>query len=254
MRGVVALLALAFSLASLGPACAAPPTPYSWTGVYVGGHAGYGWDSETVGIQSGTLLLGALINIGTIPSSQTINPHGLLGGAQLGFNYQLDRFVFGAETDISLTDFEGSSSVTNPGPILPFATYTTSAEQRMKWFGTLRGRLGVAATDSLLIYATGGLAYGETEYTANIHRQAILIKFDVPVSATETKTGWTIGGGLEYALAKNWSVKGEYLYYDLGGTTITGNLTTFGVVTAATATYSFETRGHIVRLGINYKF
>jgi outer membrane immunogenic protein len=252
-RGV-SFVTAALLLAASQAASAAPPVPYNWTGFYVGAHAGYGWDTESAAIQSSTLVLSGLFGNGTIPSALGVDPKGPLGGVQLGYNYQINRIVLGVEADVSLADMQGDVSVTNPGPVLPFASYTTSVEQRMRWFGTLRGRLGFAATDNLLIYGTGGLAYGETEFSANIHRSAILIKFDVPASTKDTRTGWTIGGGVEWALARNWSVKGEYLYYDLGDTTITGNVTLFGIVTAATANYSFATRGNIARIGINYRF
>ena len=74
----------------------------------------------------------------------------------------------------------------------------------------------------MLFYGTGGLAVGQSNYSANIRRTAILLNFNVPASATETKIGWTIGAGAEYALPNNWSVKAEYLYYDLGSVTLNG--------------------------------
>jgi outer membrane immunogenic protein len=135
---------------------------------------------------------------------------------------------------------------------LPFATYRTTVQQNLKWFATLRGRLGVAATDRLLLYGTGGLALGRLDYSGNIHRTAILLNFDVPASTSVTKAGWTIGAGAEYALPDQWSIKAEYLYYDLGSASITGNLTVLGVVTGPQATYSFATRGNIVRFGLNH--
>jgi outer membrane immunogenic protein len=110
-----------------------------------------------------------------------------------------------------------------------------------------------AAMDNLLVYATGGLALGASDYGANIRRSAFLLNYTVPASTTTTKFGWTVGGGFEYALPKNWSIKAEYLYYDLGSASITGNLIIAGIVTAPQATYTFATRGSIVRLGLNYK-
>ena len=89
----------------------------------------------------------------------------------------------------------------------------------MKWFGTVRGRLGFTPLNNLMIFATGGLAFGRIEYAGNINRSAILVNFNIPGSDTATPTGWTVGGGVEYALTNRWSVKGEYLYYDLGNET-----------------------------------
>ena len=234
-------------------ASAAPPAPHNWAGFYAGGHLGYGWSAGTPGITGNALLLSALVTVGAIPSSLSADPKGWLAGVQAGYNFQVNKFVYGVEADFSLADIQGSNSVVRPGPILPFATYTTSVEQRMEWFGTLRGRLGVAATDQILLYGTGGLAFGRSNYGANIRRTAFLLNYNVPASPDVTRVGWTIGGGAEYALAGKWSVKAEYLYYDLGNVSTTGYLTIGPVVTATSATYSFATRGSIARVGFNYK-
>jgi outer membrane immunogenic protein len=236
----------------------APPlavaAPAGWTGWYVGGSLGYGWHNATAGIASNTPVLAALITIGTIPSSLTTDPKGGLGGLQLGYNYQINKAVFGVEADISLADISGRHSIRNPGPILPFAIYTTTVEQRLEWFGTLRGRVGFTPFDNLLIYGTGGLAYGRTNYNGNIQRSAILLNFGVPASTDVTKTGWTVGGGVEYALSNKWSVKAEYLYYDLGNATLTGNQKPPPLFLAASsASYSFATLGNIVRVGLNFR-
>ena len=124
----------------------------------------------------------------------------------------------------------------------------------MKWFGTVRGRLGFTPLNNLMIFATGGLAFGRIEYAGNINRSAILVNFNIPGSDTATKTGWTVGGGVEYALTNRWSVKGEYLYYDLGNETLTGVQTPPPIILLQnSANYVFETRGSIVRLGFNFK-
>lgn len=248
---IVVAAAVAFGAA---PLASAAPASFRWTGFYIGGNVGYGWDDASADVSSNTILLGALINVGTIPRSLTTNPNGWLGGVQLGYNYQIDKIVLGVEADFSLANIDGKASAANPGPILPFATYTTSAEQRLKWFGTLRGRLGFVPADMLLVYATGGLAFGETDYGANIRRTAILLNYNVPASADVTKVGWTLGGGAEYAVTKNWTLKAEYLYYDLGREALTGFLTIGPVVTATAAHYDFATRGSIARFGLNYKF
>ena len=215
--------------------------PYSWTGFYVGGHLGYGFDKSSTGITGNTPAINVLTSLGTIPNSLAIDPDGWLAGVQLGYNYQIQRFVVGIEADLSLTDIDGNASVTNPGPVLPFARYTTSAEQRMKWFGTVRGRLGFTPLNNLMIFATGGLAFGRIEYAGNINRSAILVNFNIPGSDTATKTGWTVGGGVEYALTNRWSVKGEYLYYDLGNETLTGVQTPPPIILLQnSANYVFE--------------
>lgn len=160
---------------------------YSWTGFYVGGHVGYGWGSDTVGVASNALVLTPLITIGTIPSSLNLNSKGWLGGLQFGYNFQAGKMVYGVEADVSLTDIAGNASVAKPGPLLPFAMYTTSVQQRLQWLSTLRGRVDFAAMDNLLVYATGGLALGELDYGANIRRSAFLLNYTVPASTSIAK-------------------------------------------------------------------
>jgi len=218
---LVSLLAAAIGFGTLQAASAAPPSPYNWTGFYFGGHVGLGWDDASSDI-TGSALIRPLITVGSIPSSLATDPKGPLGGLQFGYNYQLNKMVYGVEVDFSLANIDGGASTTLPGPILPFATYTTTVDQRLNWFSTLRARVGFLQTDHVLFYGTGGLAVGQSNYTANIHRTAILLNFNVPASATETKTGWTVGAGAEYALDNKWSVKAEYLYYDLGSVTLNG--------------------------------
>jgi outer membrane immunogenic protein len=245
-------MAAAIVVGALHPAVAEVPSPFNWTGYYAGGSLGYGWQSETAGITGNTLILAGLINIGSVPRSLPVDPKGWLAGAQAGYNFQFNKIVLGGEADLSLADISGRSSVSLPG-VLPIATYTTTVQQRMQWFGTVRARAGYTPIDRLLVYATGGLAVGRIDYGGNIHRAAIVLNFDIPASTTVTKAGWTIGAGAEYAWTKRFSVKGEYLYYDLGSESISG-IQTPSIILAQRATYSFTTRGSIVRLGLNYKF
>lgn len=249
---LASVLAGAIVFGTFQGASAAPPSPYNWTGYYVGGHVGAGWDQNSAGIVGNSPALNALITIGVLPSTVSTNPNGPLGGIQAGYNYQINKMVYGVEADLSIASIDGSNSIVTRG-LAPFATYTTTVDQRLNWFSTLRGRVGFIEMDRLLFYGTGGLAIGQSDYSANIHRAAIIVNFDVPASTSVTKVGWTIGAGAEYALDNKWSAKAEYLYYDLGNESITGSLTIAGFPTAAQATYSFATRGSIVRFGLNYK-
>ena len=133
-----------------------------------------------------------------------------------------------------------------------------TANYKLDWFGTARGRVGFLATDRVLLYATGGLAYGH--FTANAPL--------VPLSWGATRAGWTVGAGAEAAIDRNWSVKLEYLYMDLGNvggsgataTTVTNALNTpglgFNTVTTTTLASAFNTRftDNIVRVGVNYRW
>lgn len=129
--------------------------------------------------------------------------------------------------------------------------------QRTDWFGTVRGRIGFTPLCRLLIYGTGGLAYGDVHYAANTFYSFNdgFGPLTHPVSFDRTSVGWTVGGGLEYALTHHWSVKVEYLYYDLGDHGATGPEFANGVPSPPFAVhYNWETTGNIVRGGLNFKF
>ena len=221
--------------------------PFSWTGFYVGGNAGYGFGDGNVDVG---FVPGAF---DASPFSVKTDPKGFIGGAQLGYNRQLSALVFGIEADISYANISGDGT---PTPIfakstgLPIANSSQQLHQELNWFGTARVRLGGTPIDRLLVYATGGLAFGPVKSSAVTSFANVVVYTG---SADETKTGWTVGGGAEWALAGNWTVKAEYLYYDLGNRTVRalpqpGFPQNFNVIS------TFETKGSIVRFGINYKF
>ena len=257
MRRISIVLA---ALAVSGPVFAAdlpvkaPPvrvaTP-GWTGCYIGVNLGGGWGQHTGDrgiINSGNGTLNAGIGV---PAALDIGPSGVIGGGQAGCNYQTGQFVFGLETDIQGSGIRGSANIFFPSPNggITDATTTTGHEQ-LDWFGTVRARAGFTAMDNLLLYATGGLAYGGVSSSVSL----VLTPAsdgNYAGSASGTKTGWTAGAGAEYAFARNWSVKVEYLYLDLGTTTVRmvdpGRPGTF-------IDYGFRHRDNIVRAGVNYKF
>ena len=187
---------------------------------------------------------------------------GGLGGAQIGYNWQLDRtWVVGLEADIQGTGERGGSvdqlgtfRIGNIGGNAYSATRTTS----FPWFATFRARGGVLVDPSLLLYATGGLAVGEVKFATQPF--GILQLFDgssndtiggpfrvaaIAASERQTRVGWTLGAGLEKKFSKNWSAKLEYLYLDFGSQTYFGG-------TLNETRVSFH--DHIVRAGINYQF
>jgi outer membrane immunogenic protein len=237
---------------------APPECDFTWTGFYAGINGGYGWGNGDTHFQP----LPDAATFGDL-APQTLNPdpNGFIGGGQIGYNFQLNKWlVLGVETDFQGSDIEGSRTrfgfsdfggdiaLDNPDVFL-------QAHERMQWFGTARGRIGFAPLCRLLIYGTGGLAYGNVDYSANTN-------FDngitYPVSFTRTSLGWTGGGGLEYAIGHHWSVKAEYLYYDLGDESRTQRQLFFGVPTpnplGFAVRYRFENTGNIVRGGLNFKF
>ena len=166
---------------------------YNWSGPYAGLNIGYEWGKVT---------------------NTAGEPSGLMGGGQLGYNWQSGQFVFGAETDIQ---FSGADDTFAPWK---FAN---------PWFGTLRGRAGYAF-NNILVYGTLGLAYGELKGTF------------LALDETRTEVGWAGGVGAEYGFTPNWSAKVEYLYMDLASRSFTITGTDNGL------------HANFLRFGLNYHF
>jgi len=227
---------------------------YNWSGWYVGGTAGYGFGSNDVHVDP--LDAGAASRAEFTAPVLRDKPKGFIGGVEAGWNQQVGQFVYGIEADISGANIRGSASsnvaVVNP---IVFTTLNTD-QQKLNWFGTFRGRVGVAVVDKSLIYATGGLAYGQVSLGTSAVEQGIDCTsgpaFCTTANVQRWQAGWTVGAGWEYAFASNWSAKIEYLYYDLGRSINT--MTQTNGVPAITFQGSAENRGNIVRAGLNYHF
>ena len=153
---------------------------------------------------------------------------GFIGGGQIGYNYQFyNSFLAGVEADIQGTssDFR-AQGVFSQASVLGFAgspiSQDIASSQSVDWLGTVRGRLGYLFTPTLLVYGTGGFAYGQTNSTTSITQSRGITILSCPILTarfgrfSNTRTGWTAGGGLEWMFFPNWSFKVEYLYYDLG--------------------------------------
>ena len=235
---------------------APPECDYTWTGFYFGGNAGYGWGSADTHFDP---LPDAVTFVDLAPQSLSPDPEGFIGGGQVGFNWQWNKWlVLGVEADFQGSDIEGHDTRFGFPDITGSPNFAAPdsfifAHERMQWFGTARGRIGFAPLCRLLLYATGGLAYGNVDYSANTNFDN---GFTYPVRFSETNVGWTVGGGLEYAISHHWSVKAEYLYYDLGDQGRTQNQLIDGVPQGPPffVHYNFETTGNIVRGGLNFKF
>jgi outer membrane immunogenic protein len=280
----VALGVAGSAIAADLPVYTKAPPPYvpdfSWTGFYAGVNAGYGWSTDgvttsSIGSTTGTsnflARLIAATNTAAVPTSFKNDPNGFLGGVQAGYNWQVNRqWVFGVETDFQGADIKGSDTRQGAAtgfvvpPFLPLSVSTlATSEQKIDSLGTLRARLGFIPWDShLLVYATGGLAYGHVESSTSYSQMGCLMFIcrsptGAAGSASGEQVGWSAGGGLEYAFARNWSLKTEYLHYDLGSVSyaLSPSTFTFGThsaITNTTATAKFT--GDIVRAGVNYRF
>lgn len=240
----VAVPALAADLPAISEPYYAPQAVvYDWSGAYIGLNGGYAWgDTDARGI----LLEGDPFSVG--PVSAGLDVDGWFGGAQAGINMQHGMFVFGLEADIQYSGIEGSASVLGfPNPDIGTGD-VTDVDIDLEWFGTARVRVG-AAFDRVLVYATGGLAYGNVEASARVTDNGT---YDESDSDSNTHFGYTIGAGVEYAVSDNWTVKGEYLYVDLGSENYDFNfpLGVSDVDVASKASLDM----HLVRLGLNYKF
>jgi outer membrane immunogenic protein len=264
-----------------------PPPPPMWTGFYIGLNAGGTWSSNNTVDTSAipgpcdTAIVGCVsvpnysetsARLATFSTSQGSNG-GFIGGGQVGYNYQFGpSFVAGIEADIQgVAGSTGSATFTNslanpnfvtPNPILE----TADVSRRVDYLGTLRGRLGWLVTPTFLIYGTGGLAYGGVNATTSIvqvDENAAGALSPNPYFSTgslnNTRVGWTAGGGVEWMFLPNWSVKVEYLYYDLGSVSfglspLTTTVTGVGVFSTAFPQSSTRFNGNIVRAGLNYHF
>lgn len=218
---------------------------FMWTGFYAGVNAGYSFNDNkatTVGTP-GFIGLGA-----NVPGSLRTGKDGFIGGGQIGYNYQIGQFVLGVETDLQYVDGKRTTSFTGPA----LGGITTAAGSELSYLGTLRARLGLVASERLMIYATGGLAYGNPNNTAAVATGTGALWGG---SSDATRFGYAIGAGAEYALTNNWTAKLEYLYYDLGRRTVTaGPLNAAATATGVAYQARFENAGSIVRAGVNYKF
>ena len=252
----------------------APPAPvYSWTGFYVGANGGYGFADPTVGFTPNNLAaVDATSGFagGTLPPSVSFTTSGGLGGVQAGYNWQFDpRWVAGLETDFDWSDIKGTgtSNFFLNGP-----ASNLQGTSKIASFGTVRARLGWLANNDLLLFGSGGFAYGHVEENTVLNTApgnalgAAGSAFSCPAgtncflgSSARTLMGWTLGAGLEYAFWRNLSLKAEYLFIDLGpGMTVnTVAQATVGGGSPApaifVANYSSVTF-HVVRAGLNWKF
>jgi outer membrane immunogenic protein len=229
---------------------------YNWTGFYVGANVGYGWGRSDTGTgldptSSWALETPAFRTEFANISNQRLNPAGVLGGAQAGYNWQAGAWVFGIEADINASDLGKRSIVTAPNP----PTVRTFNESiRNDWFATVRPRVGYAI-DTTLLYVTGGLAVGDVKGSWDLSSTNGYTKTG---SSSETRVGWTAGAGVEHAFTPNWTVKLEYLYTDLGSINYTSAYVAGSTFAPPGFNYvehiSQDLTFHTVRVGVNYRW
>jgi len=276
MRTTKARLLQGFALPALlsSPALAAdmavkappPPIPavaaYNWTGFYAGLNAGGVWGSSDPNTSASCVSLGTLNSYFTCTDAAhvtaaatgSMSGSAFTGGGQFGYNWQNNSAVFGGELDFESFHirashqgggiYSGFAGGHPPGP------FTVTNSVSTDWLFTARARVGWAF-NTLLAYATGGLALTDLHGT-NTYVDTTPANPNASWNASATKLGWTIGGGLEWALNQNWSVKAEYLYLKFGSITANGLIGNAAYANAINT--STDLTAQIARAGINYKF
>jgi len=202
---LLASAALLIAASMTSAARASDASSYDWSGFYAGVNAGAAINNS----QTSSSVSGSPAWVNNRTGSSSDDSVGFTGGGLLGYNWQIDRLVLGVETDLNYGGFSGSRKTTYPS--LLGGDNTSSFSYDSSWYGTLRGRAGYAI-DNVLLYGTAGLAYGELDTK---------FKFNGDSGNTNwVNLGWTAGAGVEYGIDK-WSLGLEYLYVDLGSSSVT---------------------------------
>ena len=262
VAGAVAAQAADLPTRKEAPAPVFVPPPFTWTGFYVGANAGAIWGSSgnanTTVFANGFPFLSADWPGGGIGNGNA----GFIGGGQAGYNWQTGAFVLGVETDFDGSSLSRSRSRIGPtflDPIFGLNDYLTlNGSVRLDWLGSTRARVGFVATpdNRLMFYGTGGFAYGGASAHLNVF-DAVDGFYWQSGNRSNTRTGWTLGAGVEYAWTNNWTIGAEYLYYNLGSRHLTtvGNLAAtnfFGPGVYSDTKVNFD--GSVIRARVNYKF
>ena len=233
------------------PAIAAVPF-FTWTGFYVGVNAGAGWNTND---SNGSVFIPGTTP-GFAPAGATVafsnnNDAGFVGGGQIGYNVQFGSFVVGLEADIQWADLGNNNNIAVVTGTFPANFVPVSRGNGIDWFGTVRGRAGIAF-DRLLVYATGGFAYGNTQGVDAFGR-----------SNDDINTGWVAGGGVEFALPTNWNffgtsaatfgVEGLFVSLDRNKSDVVGFVGATPVVVPGADTGN-DNEFAVVRAKLNFKF
>ena len=262
-----------------------PPIPPMWTGFYAGLNSGYGFgtanNAQNYGWANSNNLLGSGVGkLGPVAFAlansymgHDITQGGFIGGGQVGYNYLLSqKFIIGLETDMQGAGIGGQGNANgwapynqNNGGVESFVGLNP-IQAGVNWMGTVRGRAGYLISPTVMTYVTAGLAYGGTyikTFPTMIYASSIGGSYFDPVyvstqnSQQNVNVGWTAGGGAEWMVAQNWSIKGEALYYNLSSTSVSNttyygssNYAAFNPVGGSVSRAYYQ--GVIARAGLNY--
>jgi outer membrane immunogenic protein len=257
--GLSLALATAANAADM-PLKAAPvylPPPISWTGPYVGGNLGGAWFDPSFSTDVPSVPVGGkkppphcdkycmspdpLFGIGGGSSG------GFVGGIQGGYNYQFaPAWIAGIEADFDAADLKSTGSIGQ----LSLPNSSANISQNIDWLATLRGRVGYLLWPSLMLYGTGGVAWGDFNYSASAN---VTSAISASTSFSDVRTGWVAGGGAEYMLTPNWLLRAEYLYYSFAGASTSAALSP--AVTSTPLQFSWSrTNLSVIRFGADFHF
>lgn len=225
---------------------------YGWTGFYIGGDVGGAWAETSVAA-----------NFLPSPAAFTVDNEAFknssssfIGSVHAGYNWQVSSIaVLGIEADASWLRANASRTVEwLTGGVVscpPSGICTTTMSTNVSWLASVRGRAGLLASPNVLLYATGGAAWGKVDHAAVARN--IANNYNAPFNGSSTNTGYVVGAGVEWMAAANWLVRAEYLYYDLGK----GPSASFFPAAFPPFGTNFvwdRTTLNTVRVGLSYKF
>jgi outer membrane immunogenic protein len=232
-----------------------PPAPVVvaipvWDGLYFGANIGGHWAKDAITTTTSVANYGAGAATLDALSPVSITTKGAIAGVQAGYNFQFGKFVVGLETDVNWLAGTNTRTLLVPG-LARAALVSLSNSPQGSVLVTVRPRFGITF-DAALAYVTGGLAFETVKST-----DAVLVNAIETTNDSNSHTGWTFGGGLEYALPKGWSAKAEYLYVSVGiFDTVVGCVSSaaFTCVAAPDVVVHHKYTDNIFRVGVNHRF
>jgi outer membrane immunogenic protein len=258
-------------IATLSAATSARAEPPSFNGFYVGLNAGAAWGQSASSTSPNCPVAtvdAPFCNAAPDPSAAngtavatsgggTLSPNGFTGGVQAGYNWQRGHIVYGAEVDFGAFDLGQRATESGTFPFAFLGTqYTLTQKVSADWLATLRARVGFTMMQHVLLYATGGLALSDVKFSSSYSDNAIDATFPGGTgygSKSAIRTGWTAGAGVEWVHARNWLIRLEYLYADLGSMRVGVPITNTPQF-SQTMTVSSDLTAQIGRLGVSYRY
>lgn len=245
---------------------AAPVVAYSWTGCHVGVNGGALLNDSHVDVRYADVEIPSPNLLPLLAHGYNVDQTAGTAGAQVGCDWQTGLWVFGVEGDANWSGLNSRTFTSFPEILPPpagvagfgFVQRDETFTQKIDWFATVRGRAGFTIADSWLVYATGGIAFANVD--SSLFVQGVIPGIAAAASPrwagslSENRVGWTAGAGVEHYFSRSWSAKAEYLYVDLGTSTIHALDLAAPLLTVNHFVGDVHTRFHVLRVGLNYHF